>query len=324
MEWGGLPHNLRASKPRRGSEAEARARADEDFVEALDRECLVATDGAGETVGSRSERHRAVRAGAAVVTFGRNKTPTHASCLRMKVPGKQTVPRAETWAVLQVLLLMKGEQHMKIVTDAMYVIKGVKMQNRKPHYEGKNGDIWRDVYRQMDRLRIKPTAHKIKSHPTVTETASLLLSNPNTAEWLISNEAADAAAGAYADHLGKFEAELKKEEFNKSQLWKVIKRISSIELHIRNSDDDLGDTAEGFLAKAEAQPANQTEEIETGMKRKIGNLLRVNGHKLRPIADTDTGWVRCAITAGGMSDSYWSSNSCNRNQCISSECWSRK
>ena len=74
----------------------------------------------------------------------------------------------------------------------------------------------------MDRLRIKPTVHKIKSHLTVTETASLLISNPDTAERLISNEAADAAAGAYADHMGKFEAELKKEEFNKSQLWKVI------------------------------------------------------------------------------------------------------
>ena len=72
---------------------------------------------------------------------------------------------------------------------------------------------------------------------------------------------------------------------------------------------------------------NQTEEIEGGVKRKIDSLLRVNGHKLRPITDIDAGWVRCtecARIAGGMSDIYWSSNSCNRNQCISSECWSRK
>ena len=52
--------------------------------------------------------------------------------------------------------------------------------------------------------------------------------------------------------MGKFEAELKKEEFNKSQLWKVTKRNSAIELHIRNNDEDLGDFAEGIFAKAEA------------------------------------------------------------------------
>ena len=51
------------------------------------------------------------------------------------------------------------------------------------------------------------------------------------------------------------------------------------------------------------------------MKRKNDSLLRANGHKLQPIADTDTGWVRCtgcARTVGGMSDKYWSSHSCNR------------
>ena len=86
-------------------------------------ECLVATDGAGGVVGPQTERHRSVGAGAAVVTFGPDRTPLHATCMRMKVPGRQTVPRAETWAVLQVLKAMKDEKHMKIITDAMYVIK---------------------------------------------------------------------------------------------------------------------------------------------------------------------------------------------------------
>ena len=63
------------------------------------------------------------------------------------------------------------------------------------------------------------------------------------------------------------------------------------------------------------------------MKRKTENLLKVNGHKLKPIEGTDTGWVRCtecARTAGGSSDGYWTKASCNRNQCATSECWSRK
>ena len=79
---------------------------------------------------------------------------------------------------------------------------------------------------------------------TVPEVMSLMLSNPDAAKWLICNEAADAAAGAYADHLGSFEKELKAEEFYKAQLWKAIKRTSAIELHIRESQDERSDTAE--------------------------------------------------------------------------------
>ena len=42
---GALPHNLRAEQPRAISESKANAKAEADFVEALDKECLVATDG---------------------------------------------------------------------------------------------------------------------------------------------------------------------------------------------------------------------------------------------------------------------------------------
>ena len=160
---------------------------------------------------------------------------------------------------------------------------------------------------QVDRMHIKPTVHKIKSHLTTVEAASLLLTNPHAAEWLICNEAADAAAGTYADHLGSFDKELKAEEFYKAQLWKAIKRTSAIEMHIRENQDDRCDTSEGLLAKAEAATADKTEEIKTGTKRKIDCLMQTNGHKLKRIEGTDTGWVRCTEcgrTAGGSSDDY--------------------
>ena len=114
----------------------------------------------------------------------------------------------------------------------MYVIKGFQYQNRKTYREGRNGDIWREVYDRYDQLEVKPTVHKVKSHMTVPELMSLMLVNPEATKWMICNEAADAAAGTYADHLGSFEKELKDEEFHKAQLWKAIKRTSAIELHI--------------------------------------------------------------------------------------------
>ena len=73
---------------------------------------------------------------------------------------------------------MKGVKEMKIITEAMYVIKGFKKQNRKACAEGENGDIWREVYVEMDRITVKPTIHKIKSHMTVIEAAGLLITNP--------------------------------------------------------------------------------------------------------------------------------------------------
>ena len=81
------------------------------------------------------------------------------------------------------------------------------------------------------------------------------------------------------------------------------------------------------MAKAEAATADKTEEIETGTKRKIECLMQTNGHKLRGIEGTDTGWVRCTEcgrTAGGSSEDYWAEISCNKNQCASDDYWSRK
>ena len=74
-----MPHNLRAVPPRKVKKYEAEANAESDFVEAMEREGLVATDGAGGTVGARSERHRSVGAGAAVITFEADGAAGHAT-----------------------------------------------------------------------------------------------------------------------------------------------------------------------------------------------------------------------------------------------------
>ena len=55
--------------------------------------------------------------------------------------------------------------------------------------------------------------------------------------------------------------------------------------------------------------------------------MQTNGHKLRGIEGTDTGWVRCTEcgrTAGGSSEDYWTKISCNKNQGSADDYWSRK
>ena len=124
----------------------------------------------------------------------------------------------------------QGQDTLKIVTDASYVIKGFYEHNRDKYMKGSNADIWEKIYKRMDELEIKPTLHKIKSHITVAEAAKGSETNGDIDKWMISNEAADIAAGAIADHQGNHKHELDTLGFVIAQLWKTIRRISTIEL----------------------------------------------------------------------------------------------
>ena len=85
-----------------------------------------------------------------MITSNEEREPEKATCLHMKVLGGLIVPRAETWAVLHVLLLTNGTKPLNIVTEAMSVINGFKLQNRHVYSEAKNGDIWREIFKRMD------------------------------------------------------------------------------------------------------------------------------------------------------------------------------
>ena len=75
-----------------------------------------------------------------------------------------------------------------------------------------------------------------------------------------------------------------------------MKRMSAIAEHIRNTEEEEEGTAGGILAKAEA-PMVAIEDINTGTKRKIDELLKVNGHRLQPIEGSANDWMQCAECA---------------------------
>ena len=49
-----------------------------------------------------------------------------------------------------------GKRDLTMVTDAAYVMKGFEKRNRKAYREGVNGDIWDGIFKEMDRMEIKP------------------------------------------------------------------------------------------------------------------------------------------------------------------------
>ena len=70
-----MPANHKATEPEVINTKDAEAKSHENFREDMEATGMVATDGAGGKVAQRSKRHRAVGAGAAVVTFDENREP---------------------------------------------------------------------------------------------------------------------------------------------------------------------------------------------------------------------------------------------------------
>ena len=110
-------------------------------------------------------------------------------------------------------------------------------------------------------MNIWPTIHKVKSHLTTEELIVCHRHNVDIARWAISNEAADGAAGAEADHQGGHEKELKNEDYMHGLLWKVLKRTSAIEMDIRMRDEGVPITAENIVVAAEAVAEAQANAV---------------------------------------------------------------
>ena len=67
------------------------------------------------------------------------------------VPGKQTVPRAKAYSVLEILRIWDGTYKLVVVIDATHTIQGLRGgQNRRKNLNGANADIWELIYEQLD------------------------------------------------------------------------------------------------------------------------------------------------------------------------------
>ena len=62
------------------------------------------------------------------------------SVLFSRIPGRQTVPRSELWAMCQLLLRMDAGKQYTIDIDAQFVLNGLSA-NTQHYREGANGDL---------------------------------------------------------------------------------------------------------------------------------------------------------------------------------------
>ena len=97
---------------------------------------------------------RSIGAGAGAVRFRDQGDAVDAiieeAWLASEVPGRQTVPRAESWAVLMVLMEWDGSHDLIIITDASYTVQGLGALARRKNGRGPNRDIRQLIYAELD------------------------------------------------------------------------------------------------------------------------------------------------------------------------------
>ena len=81
-----------------------------------------------------------------------NPEGTKVAYMYCRVPGRQTVPRAELVALIRTLRCMEAARQWHIYIDAQYVINGLLTEDRSYYLLGRNGDQWQLVYDEILRL----------------------------------------------------------------------------------------------------------------------------------------------------------------------------
>ena len=156
------------------------------------------------------------------------RRPYHIQALAIymsRVPGKQTVPRAEVWALAGVCKETAKQLIEVAAIDAKYVVKGVDQEEAKKQLcQGANGDVWQQL-RENLRDQGKLKAKKVKSHLPFTAIGEGHI----TLQDYVLNNLADAAAATAAEE-AQFPTEVQAWHAQwQSRAFLVALRIATVE-----------------------------------------------------------------------------------------------
>ena len=134
------------------------------FKESASDNVLVASDGSGSRETPKSVRQVAF----GVATFSLQHQVTRPStCYALvsglvKVPGRQTIPRAERWGAIQILSRVDGKTNIQIPIDSKHVTRSIA--HRGDLEQGPNGDLWSILFQLIDDRSGATDVIKVKSH----------------------------------------------------------------------------------------------------------------------------------------------------------------
>ena len=275
---------------------------DSRFEEWLNATGKVGTDGTGGK--DRDPRTRRAYAGAAVISPCGKKV----AYMHSKVSGRQTVPRSELTALIRTLRCVKTTRAWTIYIDAQYVINGLNADDRSFYLQGRNGDLWQEVFDELRKLAEQDISNfdfvKVKSHVTTQEQWERYGMDEDK---YIYNELADAAAETSANKHFNFSV-LKSDAEAKNKVVRIARRLATIEVSTWKDDEHFN--------KFHGKTFEQLKQSRTAaMKRKvddaIANTSGGNTHTLY----ADGRWHRCRDCPGIAhikNMDYWANKKCER------------
>lgn len=193
-----------------------------DFSKILEETKEAGSDGSG---GSEKVRKAKVMSSAFAVV---NEDTGEAACIYANVPGRQTVPRAEDWGLLQAMWRMQRHTTYTLVVDASCLLNAMRTQS-KWYSEGRNGDLWSRVFKE-NALRSAPlNLFKAKSH--IKDDEEWTRHDMNNKKFIL-NEAADAGANAAAEKFKRRQHLMDSDLYTLRTAFLVAVRIAVIEADV--------------------------------------------------------------------------------------------
>ena len=273
-----------------------------EFNEILHRTGEAGTDGGGGS--DREPTTMIACSGTAVVDPDTSEIAFSYS----KVPGRQSVPRAELWGLLHVLRRMQTGRSYTVYIDAAYVIRG--LGDRSSLYAaGTNGDLWVLVFAELSRLEAVANGGlnfvKVKSH---VKSDDEWRKYDMTQRGLILNELADRAVEAGSERFARSMDAIRADADNFHMAQRVAKRIATIEASIwRLNDSSVKYPGKDF----KKLQVSQAERIKRKLSVAIQTTSGGEGHSKY----VQNGWTRCrdcTARAKVGNQSYWINKTCTK------------
>ena len=155
-----------------------------------------------------------------------------AATIEMAVPGKQTIPRAELWAVICLAAKVPDGHKCKVYVDSQCTVNGLRNldngKTMKKLQKGDNGDLWRLMSNIRKEKGIELEVIKVKSH--VEKVEDCLKYDMDEEKWKY-NQLADDAAKREARKMIRPEAQQKQDAQTIEEAYLVALRAALVEAH---------------------------------------------------------------------------------------------
>ena len=273
-----------------------------NFDAILNKTGVAASDGSG----SKEKVKGAAYCGAGVVVI--DPETDEVAGIHSLVPGRQTVPRAEVWALWHVMQRMNKDKDFKLIIDASYLVNAMT-SGSKWYSEGVNGDLWARIFDEQKKRSGSIELIKAKSHIKEDDWQRYDM----TEEKLVMNEAADATANFATEKMARSSDAITADLENLNLAYLIAMRIAVIE-------------ADVWLKQPEKDYEAKSNEAVKEKKRQVikHNLEQEKAaHSLKHSTYIVGRWMRCrhcpatalaekSIRESTKANGYWKSTPCGK------------